>query len=294
MDADARPHAAAPPGAPTSTADATRPRGGGRFRTRRRRTAGETRRRLPRGRAERRRTTVDARLGKKRKKRVNGPSRVRRPPMTERSATTTTTTTRSPAPPRARGRSIFFFPPQTREFAKEPQKSRARSRVPPRSPPRPRARVSRRGPRRRRPPRRAAIPKTRAKTATSQKKHILRRSASGASPPAWRSRSAPRAAGETTASPSRPLVPRRGATGRGGAGTRERPRAFWGKARDASSRRRRLRQPPFPKTEYWSLCRALGAATRGTATGRASSRTGRATANCARVCGVRSRRATET
>ena len=239
---DARPHAAAPPGAPTSTADATRPRGGGRFRTRRRRTAGETRRRLPRGRAERRRETVDAILGKK--KRVNG-SRVRRPPMRKESATTTTTT-RAPAPPRARGRSIF--PPQTRERAKEPQKSRARSRVPPRSPPRPRARVSRRGPRRRRPPRRAPT-KTHAKTALSQKKQILRLSASGASPPAWRSRSAPRAAGETTASPSRNVtprgVPRRGATGRGGAGTRERPRAFWGKARDASRWRRRfLRQPP--------------------------------------------------
>ena len=65
MYPDARPHVAAPPGAPTSTADATRPRGGGRFRKRRRRTAGETRRRLPRGRAERRRETVDAILGKK-------------------------------------------------------------------------------------------------------------------------------------------------------------------------------------------------------------------------------------
>ena len=227
MDADARPHAAAPPGAPTSTADATRPRGGGRFRTRRRRTAGKTRRRLPRGSAERRRETVDASLGKKR---VNGPSRVRRPPIfTKR-----------------RGRSIF--PPQTRErflrlLKKKSRKKKSRSRVPPRSPPRPRARVSRRGPRRRRPPRRAPIPKkkTRAKTAVSRitkKKQSLSLSASGAFPRAWRSRSAPRAAGETSASPSRsvtprPLVPRRGATGRGGAGTRERLWAFWGKARDA-------------------------------------------------------------
>ena len=188
-------------------------------------------------------TARDRRCDSGKKKRVNG-SRVRRPPMRKESATTTTTT-RAPAPPRARGRSIF--PPQTRERAKEPQKSRARSRVPPRSPPRPRARVSRRGPRRRRPPRRAPT-KTHAKTAVSQKKQILRLSASGASPPAWRSRSAPRAAGETTASPSRNVtprgVPRRGATGRGGAGTRERPRAFWGKARDASLWRRRLRQPP--------------------------------------------------
>ena len=201
---------------------------------------------------------------------------------------------RSPAPPRARGRSIFFSSRHRRENL---QKSRKRA-----------ARVlaSRRG--HRRAPARASQGEVRGggvrlgaqpsrnarENGDVHKKHILRRSASGASPPAWRSRSAPRAAGETTASPSRPLVPRRGATGRGGAGTRERPRAFWGKARDASSRRRRLRQPPFPKTEYWSLCRALGAATRGTATGRASSRTGRVTANCARVCGVRSRRATET
>ena len=193
-------------------------------------------------RAERRRETVDARLGK-RKKRVNGPSRVRRPSMTERSATTTTTT-RSPAPPRQRERSIFSSLHRRENLQRAAKEPRAFSRpaaVTAAPPPR----VSRRGPRRRRPPRRAAIPK-RARKRRRRKTHSPAVRVRGR-PPAWRSRSAPRAAGETTASPSRPLVPRRGATGRGGAGTRERPRAFWGKARDASSRRRRLRQPPFPK-----------------------------------------------
>ena len=85
---------------------------------------GETRRRLPRGRAERRRTTVDARLGKKRKKRVNGPSRVRRPPMTERSATTTTATTTRIR--RAREGDRFFSSRHRRENLQKSRKRAAR------------------------------------------------------------------------------------------------------------------------------------------------------------------------